>query len=128
MKATILKILFIIAFLSGVASAGIARTMNKDDIPLEGGDHDEEPRSVTLPIPIIASINDDQLFIDFLAPLGEVLITVSRESGSVHSINYSIVSAQTVLLTLDDVVVGEEYQIEFVTLDGKRYWGNFVIK
>lgn len=128
MKTTILKTLFIIAFLSGVASAGIARTMNREDIPLEGKDHDKEPRSITLPIPIIASVDDNQLTIDFSASLGDITVTVSRESGSVHSINYSITSAQTVLLTLDDVAFGEECQIEFVTLDGKRYWGNFVIK
>lgn len=128
MKATIVKILFLITFLSGITSAGIARTMNKDDIPLEGGSHEEQKRSISLPIPIIASISDNQLTLDFITSLGEVLITVSRESGSVHSINYSITSAQTVLLTLDDVAVGEECQIEFVTLDGKRYWGNFVMK
>lgn len=128
MKATIVKILFLIALFSGVTSTGIARIMNKEDIPLEGKSHDKQKRSLSLPIPIIASIGDNLLTIDFLSSLGDVMVTVSSESGSVHSINYSITSAQTVILSLDSVVAGEECQVEFVMLDGNRYWGNFVMK
>lgn len=125
MKATILKVLFIITLLSGITTSGMARTMNRD-IALKGGDYDERKRSVTQPIPIVASINAHELTIDFLASLGDVMVTVSSESGSVLSINYSILSAQTAILTLDGVTSDEECQIEIVTSDGMHYWGNFV--
>lgn len=125
MKATILKVLFIITLLSGITTSGMARTMNRD-IALKGGDYDERKRSVTQPIPIVASINAHELTIDFLASLGDVTVTVSSESGSVLSINYSILSAQTAILTLDGVTSDEECQIEIVTSDGMHYWGNFV--
>lgn len=125
MKATILKVLFIITLLSGITTSGMARTMNRD-IALKGGDYDERKRSVAQPIPIVASINAHELTIDFLASLGDVMVTVSSESGSVLSINYSILSAQTAILTLDGVTSDEECQIEIVTSDGMHYWGNFV--
>lgn len=125
MKATILKVLFIITLLSGITTSGMARTMNRD-IALKGGDYDERKRSVTQPIPIVASINAHELTLDFLASLGDVMVTVSSESGSVLSINYSILSAQTAILTLDGVTSDEECQIEIVTSDGMHYWGNFV--
>lgn len=125
MKATILKVLFIITLFSGITTSGMARTMNRD-IALKGGDYDERKRSVTQPIPIVASINAYELTIDFLASLGDVTVTVSSESGSVLSINYSILSAQTAILTLDGVTSDEECQIEIVTSDGMHYWGNFV--
>lgn len=125
MKATILKVLFIITLLSGITTSGMARTMNRD-IALKGGDYDERKRSVTQPIPIVASINAHELTIDFLASLGDVMVTVSSESGSVLSINYSILSAQTAILTLDGITSDEECQIEIVTSDGMHYWGNFV--
>lgn len=125
MKATILKVLFIITLLSGITTSGMARTMNRD-IALKGGDYDERKRSVTQPIPIVASINAHELTIDFLASLGDVTVTVSSESGSVLSINYSILSAQTAILTLDGITSDEECQIEIVTSDGMHYWGNFV--
>lgn len=126
MKATILKVLFIITLLSGITTSGMARTMNRD-IALKGGDYDERKRSVTQPIPIVASINAHELTLDFLASLGDVTVTVSSESGSVLSINYSILSAQTAILTLDGITSDEECQIEIVTSDGMHYWGNFVI-
>lgn len=125
MKATILKVLFIITLLSGITTSGMARTMNRD-IALKGGDYDERKRSVTQPIPIVASINAHELTLDFLASLGDVTVTVSSESGSVLSINYSILSAQTAILTLDGITSDEECQIEIVTSDGMHYWGNFV--
>lgn len=125
---TIFRILFLITLFSGVTLSGISRTMNKEDIPLKGGDHEDQKRSITLPIPIIASISNNQLFVDFLAPLGEVLVSISSESGSVHSVDYRITSSQTVIISVGNIAVGEQCQIEFTTMDGKRYWGNFVMK
>lgn len=126
MKATIFKMLLVITLFSGIATSGIARTMNRQDIPLQGDKHDDQKRSVTQPIPIVASINAYELTIDFLASLGDVTVTVSSESGSVLSINYSILAAQTAILTLDGITSDEECQIEIVTSDGMHYWGNFV--
>lgn len=128
MKLRLILSLFVSLIVAGSTYANNSFSFAWDDqLILKGEFADIGSRSLAPALPMSANASNDVLSIEFLAPVGNVSITVSGPTGVVYSTSMDITTmGQQTSFSLEGLARGT-YLLEFKNSEGGYVYGEFIV-